>query len=32
MMLNWMVVEGYRKMKEEVQQRDEWRRHTFEPA
>jgi len=32
MMLNWMMVKGYRKLKEETQQREEWRRQTFEPA
>src|SRR6218665_1255705 len=29
MMLDWMPVEGYRKLKEQAQQREEWRRQTF---
>jgi len=29
MMLDWKMVEGYEKPKEEVQQREEWRRQTF---
>jgi len=32
MMLDWMMVEGYRKLVEEAQQRKEWRRQTFEPV
>ena len=32
LMLDWMMVEGYKKQKEETQQREEWRRQTFEPA
>jgi len=32
MMLEWMMVEGYRKLKEEAQQQEEWRRQTFEPV
>jgi len=31
-MLDWMMVEGHRKLKEEAQQREEWRCQTFEPA
>ena len=32
MMLDWMMVEGYRKLNEQAQQREEWRCETFEPA
>ena len=32
MMLDWMMVEGYRKLKEQTLQREEWRRQKFEPA
>src|SRR6218665_524374 len=32
MMLDGMMVEGYRKLKEQAQQREEWRRQAFEPA
>src|SRR6218665_2988075 len=28
--LDWMMVEGYKKLKEEAQQREEWRRQAFE--
>src|SRR6218665_2499276 len=31
-MLDSMMVEEYRKLKEQAQQREEWRRQTFEPA
>jgi len=30
MMLDWTMVEGYRKLKEQAQQPEEWK--TFEPA
>jgi len=32
MMLDWMMVEGYKKLKEEALQQEEWRRQTSEPA
>jgi len=32
MMLDWIMVEEYRKLEVEAQQREEWRRQTFEPA
>ena len=32
MMLDWMMVEGYEKLKEEAQQREERQHQTFEPA
>src|SRR6218665_1159486 len=32
MMLDWMILERYKKLKEEVQQCEEWRHQTFEPA
>ena len=32
MMLDLMMVEEYRKLKEQAQQREEWRRQTFEPT
>ena len=32
MMLDRMMVEGYRQLKEQAQQLEEWRRQTFEPA
>ena len=32
MMLDWMMKDGYKNLKEEPQQRKEWRRRTFEPA
>jgi len=31
-MLDWIMVEGYKNLKEEVKQREEWRRQTVEPV
>ena len=33
MLLDWLMTDGYGKLKEEVlKQREEWRRRTFEPV
>jgi len=32
MMLDWMMADGYGKLKEEAQQREEWQHHTLEAA
>lgn len=32
MKLEWIMADGYKKLKEEAQQRDEWRRRTLETA
>jgi len=32
MIMDWMTTDGYGKLKEEAQQREEWRCHTLEPA
>ena len=31
-LMDWMMVDGYRKLKEEAQHREEWSRWTFGPA